>query len=576
MKSTNFLYDVSSELRDSFDKSGIHDSPATLVQVFTTSAKRPFIEGVLAEIQALLPSATITGATTTSVLFEGRIHDDATIISISEFESSDVNIAQATRLKANTDYLTLGHKLADECARSETRLLLCYAAGDGLNAEDLAHGITDSLQDTVLAGCLATSPRPGAESLVFANDRIHDNAVILISLSGEDLHAYIHFSTDWMMLGTAMEVSEAEGNVVRLINETPVREIYTRYLGTEATAEFSSTCIRFPLLVERDGVIIARLGKELLPDGSIELWGNLYPGERVRFGIPSPVVAMEDFKFLIESLHEQPCDALFVYPSQVRMHLLKSLTEDEVSQFQEAAPTTGMYTMGQFYYSPGQFSYLHYSQTALSITEGEDKERTSSSATMTNPFSQDTLEMRAVSRLVNTTARELEEANQSLEKLANTDSLTSIYNRHKGQILLEQEFLRARRYNRPMSLIMIDIDDFKRINDNYGHQAGDDALVHVARTITPLIRQTDFFIRWGGEEFLIICPETTVEGTAELADRLREAVAAKPAPGSSRITLSIGVTTFHPEDTQEKLIGRADKALYISKKQGKNQVTTWN
>ncbi|HFD87324.1 MAG TPA: GGDEF domain-containing protein [Gammaproteobacteria bacterium] len=576
MKSTIFLYDVSTELRDSFDKAGINNSPATLVQVFTTSAKRPFIEGVLSEIGTLLPDATITGATTTAVLFEGKIHEDATIISVIRFESTEIKLSLATDVSPEMDYLTLGQKLTDDCTQPETRLLLCYAAGSGINAENLARGITDNLQDTVLAGCLGTSPRADAEALVFANQEIHDNAVILISLSGEDLQANIHFSTDWMMLGTDMEVSEAKDNIVSLINETPVRDIYTRYLGDEAAAEFPSTCIRFPLLVEREGVVIARLGKALRNDGSIELWGNLYPGEKVRFGIPSPVVAMEDFRFLIESLQEQPCDALFVYPSQVRMHLLRSLTEDEVSQFQEAAPTTGMHTTGQFYYSPGQFSYLHYSQTTLLITEGVNRERETSSASITNPFSQDTLEMRAVSRLVNTTARELEEANQSLEKLANTDSLTSIYNRHKGQILLDQEFLRARRYSRPLSLIMIDIDDFKRINDNYGHQAGDDALIHVARTITPLIRQTDFFIRWGGEEFLIICPETTVEGTAELADRLREAVAAKPAPGSSKITLSVGVTTYHPEDTLEKMIGRADKALYISKNQGKNQVTTWN
>jgi diguanylate cyclase (GGDEF)-like protein len=453
--------------------------------------------------------------------------------------------------------------------------LLCHAAGATLNAENLARGMTDNLQDTVLAGCIATMPRQGAESLVFCQDEIHDNAVMLVSLSGEELLASIHFSTDWMMLGTSMEVTDASDNIVHRINDTPVREVYTRYLGDEAVAEFESTSVRFPLLVERDGVTVARLGKRLLADGGIELWGNLYPGEKVRFGIPSPVVAMEDFKFLIESLHEQPCDALFVYPGLVRMHLLNSLTSDEISQFAETAPTAGMFTVGQFCYSPGQFSYLHYSQTTLSLTEGQDKERDASSASLINPFSQDTLEMRAVSRLVNTTARELEEANRSLEKLANTDALTGIYNRHKGQMVLDQEFLRARRCSRPLSLFMIDIDDFKRINDSFGHQAGDDALIHVAETITPLIRQTDFFIRWGGEEFLIICPETSLEGTTELAERLREAVAAKPAPGSTHITLSIGVTSHRPEDTQDSLLARADKALYVSKNQGKNRVTSW-
>lgn len=576
MRAHTFLYDVSSELGDDFSHAGIGDAVSTLVQIYTTSAKRPFIKSVLTEVLALLPDATVVGATAPSVVYGGEILEDGTIVSVYEFDFSRLSSSIATNPDADSDWLLLGQQLSDDCTQENTRMLLCHATGPSLNAENLARGITDNIQDTILTGCLATAPRQGTDSLVFQQNDIHDNGVVLVSLSGEDLVANIHFSTDWMMLGTAMEVTHASDNVVQCINDIPVREVYTRYLGEEAVREFESTSVRFPLLVERDGVTIARLGKRLLPDGGIELWGNLYPGEKVRFGIPSPVVAMEDFNFLNSSLHEQPCDALIVYPGQVRRHLLKSLTSDEVSQFAETAPTAGMFTAGQFCYSPGQFSYLHYSQTTVSLTEGQDKQRQGSSASLINPFSQDTLEMRAVSRLVNTTARELEEANRSLEKLANTDALTGIFNRHKGQTVLDQEFLRARRYSRPLSLIMIDIDDFKQINDTFGHQAGDDALIHIAETIEPLIRQTDFFIRWGGEEFLILCPETSIAGTAELAERLREAVAAKPAPGSTTITLSIGVTGYRPEDTQDSLLGRADKALYVSKERGKNQVTTWD
>ena len=576
MRAHTFLYDVSSELGDDFSHAGIGDAVSTLVQIYTTSAKRPFIKSVLTEVLALLPDATVVGATAPSVVYGGEILEDGTIVSVYEFDFSRLSSSIATNPDADSDWLLLGQQLSDDCTQENTRMLLCHAAGPSLNAENLARGITDNIQDTILTGCLATAPRQGTDSLVFQQNDIHDNGVVLVSLSGEDLVANIHFSTDWMMLGTAMEVTQASDNIVQCINDIPVREVYTRYLGEEAVREFESTSVRFPLLVERDGVTIARLGKRLLPDGGIELWGNLYPGEKVRFGIPSPVVAMEDFNFLNSLLHEQPCDALIVYPGQVRRHLLKSLTSDEVSQFAETAPTAGMFTAGQFCYSPGQFSYLHYSQTTVSLTEGQDKQRQGSSASLINPFSQDTLEMRAVSRLVNTTARELEEANRSLEKLANTDALTGIFNRHKGQTVLDQEFLRARRYSRPLSLIMIDIDDFKQINDTFGHQAGDDALIHIAETIEPLIRQTDFFIRWGGEEFLILCPETSIAGTAELAERLREAVAAKPAPGSTTITLSIGVTGYRPEDTQDSLLGRADKALYVSKERGKNQVTTWD
>ncbi len=577
MKAHNFVYDMAVELADSFATAGISDHDNTLVQVYTTSPKRNHIEAILNEIRSILPSAVIVGATTSASVFNGEIREDATVISVCQFDTTLVSVAHAI-CDANDagDFRELGRELAELPSDADTRLLFCYAACPRLNAEELAKGLTDNLQDIVLTGCLATGPRSGTEAFVMLETEILSSAIVLVALSGEELFADLVHSSDWMMLGTTMEITAAEGNLVETINDRPARDIYARYLGEEACREFATTCIRFPMLTERDGTIVARLARDAHADGSIESWGNIYPGESVRFGIPSPAAAMEDFNGMLEKLQEQPCDALFVFPSQVRMYLMRSLTQDEISQLQSHAPTTGMFTLGQFFYLPGQGSYLHYAETTLAITEDPDKDRDPSSYTIQNPFSQDTLEMRAVSRLVTTTARELEEANRSLEKLANTDALTGIYNRHKGQLQLEQEFRRAQRYGRPLSLIMMDLDNFKRINDSYGHHIGDEALIHVANSIAPLIRETDYFARWGGEEFLIICPETEITGTSELAERLRIAVAAKPAIHDVTVTLSIGVTAYHAEDTQEKLLSRVDQALYLSKKQGKNRVTTWD
>ncbi|MGV6818383.1 MAG: sensor domain-containing diguanylate cyclase [Thiotrichales bacterium] len=576
MKSHSFLYEFGHDLAQSFEDKGIVDSSQVLVQVYSGIGKLDHIASILAEISNILPHAVITGATTSAAIHAGRIYEDATIISVCEFESSEVSMIYGELSNdATADFRAIGQVLGERAAQSETRLLLCFAAGEHLNAEELARGITDSQQDVILAGCLAAPPQEGMTSCVFAHDQLLSDAAVIVSIAGEELAIHLDHSTDWMMLGTTMEVTAAQGHRVETINDVPAKDVYSRYLGSEACQEFETTCIRFPLLIQRDGALVARLARSASTDGAIELWGNLYPGEKTRFGIPSPAAAMEDFRGTIERLQEHPCDGLFAFPSQVRMYLMKSLTEDEIAEFQVHAPTTGMFTVGQFYYIPGRDGYLHYAETVLAITEGSGRERDPTAAALHNPFSQDTLEMRAVSRLVSTTARELEEANRSLEQLANTDSLTGIYNRHKAQILLEQEFRRAQRYQRPLSLIMMDIDDFKKVNDTFGHQAGDDALIHVTRAIRPLIRETDYFARWGGEEFLIICPETGIEGTTELAERLLKAVSARPAIENVRITLSIGVTMFTPTDTLEKLVNRADKALYLSKQQGKNRVTAW-
>lgn len=577
MKSHSFLYEFGHDLAYRFSDKGIVDSSQVLVQVYSAIQKRDHIAAILAEIRSILPNAIITGATTNATIHAGRIHEEATIVSVCEFESSQLSLIHGDYTDDRvTDFRSLGHVLGEKAAHNDTKLLLCYAAGNNLNAEELARGITDSQQDVILAGCIATQPEPGTSASIFANEQLLGNAAVIVSISGDELAVSLDHSTDWMMLGTTMEVTSAKGNRLETINEIPAKAVYSRYLGNEACQEFETTCIRFPLLTQREGALVARLARAATADGAIELWGNLYPGEKTRFGIPSPAAAMEDFRYTIEKLQQHPCDGLFLFPSQVRIYLMKSLTEDEIAEFQVHAPTTGMFTVGQFYYLPGQDSYLHYAETVLAITEGSGLERNPTAAALHNPFSQDTLEMRAVSRLVTTTARELEEANRSLEKLANSDALTGIYNRHKAQILLEQEFRRAQRYQRPLSLIMMDIDDFKKVNDTFGHQVGDDALVYVTREIRPLIRDTDYFARWGGEEFMIICPETSIVGTAELAERLLKAVSAKPAIENVRITLSIGVTTFNPTESIEKFINRADKALYLSKQQGKNRVTIWN
>lgn len=159
---------------------------------------------------------------------------------------------------------------------------------------------------------------------------------------------------------------------------------------------------------------------------------------------------------------------------------------------------------------------------------------------------------------------------QELERLARTDMLTGIANRREVVSVGHREFARAQRYRRNFSVIMIDIDFFKQINDKKGHQAGDDALIHVAQTLQRCCRQSDHLGRYGGEEFLMICPETDIDAAMQLADRCRIAVMEMAdEPG---ITISLGVADIADEIDLESLISDADAALYRAKEAGRNRV----
>jgi diguanylate cyclase (GGDEF)-like protein len=168
--------------------------------------------------------------------------------------------------------------------------------------------------------------------------------------------------------------------------------------------------------------------------------------------------------------------------------------------------------------------------------------------------------------------------NTKLYELSITDGITKLFIHRHFQVRLEEEIIRARRYNSPVSLIMIDIDHFKKFNDTYGHQTGDLVLIKVAETIKSTVRtNVDIAARYGGEEFAIILPETGKEEAALLAERLRKNIESKKLftnkYGELKVTVSLGISGF-PNDANNKseLISKADAALYKAKETGRNKL----
>lgn len=170
-----------------------------------------------------------------------------------------------------------------------------------------------------------------------------------------------------------------------------------------------------------------------------------------------------------------------------------------------------------------------------------------------------------------------------IDKLSNQcvrDSLTKLYNRRYFVTVFEKQFDIARRYGQDLSLLILDIDHFKRINDTFGHAAGDAALKGFAAQCTPMFRKADIFARFGGEEFVGLLPNTNIEGAKILAERLCQAVASNIVDVGGlgvEMTVSIGMATLRPEDdTVDEVMSRADQALYKAKERGRNQVCSFS
>ena len=159
-----------------------------------------------------------------------------------------------------------------------------------------------------------------------------------------------------------------------------------------------------------------------------------------------------------------------------------------------------------------------------------------------------------------------------------TDALLGVFNRRYLIHQLRCEVWRAHRYQRPLAVLMVDLDHFKQINDRFGHSAGDQVLMGFARKTRGLIRACDWFARFGGEEFVIVLPETPLEVAGQVAEKVRSELEAVPfvlASGEHRVTASFGVAglTLGSDENSDVVLGRADQALYRSKQQGRNRIT---
>lgn len=174
--------------------------------------------------------------------------------------------------------------------------------------------------------------------------------------------------------------------------------------------------------------------------------------------------------------------------------------------------------------------------------------------------------------LLKSHASGVQELARSMSDAASMDALTGIANRRAIDAVLGQVISAQAGAARSVSLLMLDVDHFKRINDTYGHAAGDEVLIKLAHETNTHLRSTDLLGRWGGEEFLIIALDQTGPQALQMAERIRSELARVPYPDVGKVTVSIGVTSFIPGEEKARFVNRADNALYQAKAQGRNRV----
>ncbi len=571
MRTHNLLYRREGDIKRFVEEKGIEDSSRLLIQVFTGVPEREHIEKLQSELRSLFQKAGVIGTTTGGEIFNGRVHENTTVLSFTSFERAEVR----TALSSNPVSVQAGREVSETLRDENTKLLFLFADGLYTNGDDVLDAVNEEFGSVPVVGGLAGDNFAFKGTYVFTSEELTDRGIVGASINTDRLHVNTHYNLAWVPVGREMEVTRAEGNRIYEIEGKPVVDLYREYLGTSAGELLPHLAIEFPLVLERDGVLLARACLGVAEDRSMLYTGDIRQGERVRFSIWDTGVMLDSASRNLNTFRLNPSESIFVYTCLARKYLMGKEVEVESKHLQNVAPTSGFLTYGEFYNYEGRNRFMNYTFTAVSLSEGESARKEEDYEIHKKP-DKELVRFRALVSLVNTITKELKDANTKLEKLAERDALTGLYNRRKMLSLLKEQLRKAERYGKSFCVLMADIDNFKSINDTYGHQAGDEVLVGISTVLKRSLRDTDMYSRWGGEEFLVIMPETELEGGVVVAEKLRVEVlkffSKKPV---SDVSVSVGVTAYREGDCVESLLSRADRAMYTAKHRGKNLVVTF-
>ena len=585
--SLNVLYSQPSDLFEIKQRFNNHPAEKILIQVFSGQIKKTQIEQLLLELKEVFPGTAIIGTTTAGEILDSQVTENTVVVNISFFDSTTV---RTTLVDQSDDLWLAGKTLARDLVPTQPQVVIMFGCSlkddRTIDASPILSALYEELPQTIIAGAQAGDNGNAVISYVFTENGIVEYGAVAASLSGEHLSAHNSYNLSWVPIGKKLTITKVEGSRIYSIDHRSPLDLYQHYLGQEVVDGLPLTAADFPLFLERDGVPIVIHPLGVNDDGSFDYIHSFHPGEQVQFGFCHSGLLGLGAKKTFDELRIHPVQAAFIYSCVSRKWILGKDVNLEIIPISTLAPTAGFFAYGEYFTHP-QGKCLFFSQTMTILTLAElDSGETpvlvnQLESLITEEESKQVKTLRALHRLVETSVKEIETMNQKLLEMAHKDSLTGVSNRRYFDQKLVDEFKRAKRCRTPLSLILIDVDNFKLYNDTYGHQEGDSCLRGVATVLQEVPKRPgDFMARYGGEEFVCILPNTDFDGAMLLAEKIRQDVSKLSIPHatstvSNHLTVSLGVQTINnitDQMTPEVFFVMCDNQLYAAKNSGRDRV----
>ena len=537
---------------------------------------------VIRELHHLLPNGMVVGATTAGVLVHEQVVDGTILLTFLQFEQ--VSPVGARYFLEEYSPTEMAYQITRDLIQEDTRLLLLFTDSYHTDAHYLLEELTALAPDVPVAGGKAGDGLRFLHTSVFFQGEALSRGAVAVALNGEALRVHQFYRLNWKKIGKIMTVTDARENIVKTIDGKPAIEVYQRYLGQGASHRLTdSGGAEFPLFFERNGMELARAVTGQLADGSIQYAGDIRTGEKVQFSYGHIPLILESLEEDCRQAEAFEPEGILVFSCAARKSLLQDHAREELIPLTPLAPLSGFFAYGEFYHLNQQNHLLNNTMTVTLLSEKDVVGHTLTQGAERPPkFSLDPQYIRIVKALTNLTERvtsELEESNQNLaeknhllSQLVKLDGLTKLYNHKYFHQSLEWEIKNAFRYRQNLCVGMIDLDNFKEINDRFGHGVGDQILIQLAEVLQGATREPDLVGRYGGDEFAVILPETSLKEGKAVMERVRQRVEALLLePNGLRVTMSCGVAQLDPDDPHG-LMHTADQRLYRAKRLGGNQV----
>jgi len=553
----------------------IANSRSALVQIFAWRADPAFLRSLHARIREAIPYAVVVGATSSGEISSGNSMKRSTVVSFTFFDSAELfsvvrDCSGGSEFEAGAD---IARRLKESAAEIKGVLLL--ATTMSIDGGKLLEGLREGMGEFPLFGAGAGAYDNQDESYVFEGDRMYDQGAVAVAFAGSELHIDAYTYTGWQPLSKEMTITEAvHSKLVKTIDGLPAASIYEKYLGIARDQAFFDHIIEFPFLLRRDGHELARNPFSCEEDGSLHFVADVREGETIRLSYGNPEVIIRNAVDIQQAMEAFGPEGILLYTCTCRQIFLKESVQLETLPFERIAPTAGFYTHGEYYGQGRKIHLLNATMVAVGIREGGKREAPRSPGGGREPLPEPkSIELTSrLARFIEAVVSDLEETNAELQTMMDMDKHTQVFNRGKMDSLFQSEIDRVKTEGASLSIVLMDIDRFKAINDTYGHYAGDNVLRKVAQTLKANVRVTDAVGRWGGEEFLILFPDTDLDMARAMAERMRRVIAREDFGEVGRITASFGVISANESEEVVQAYQRVDAALYEAKRGGRNRV----